>query len=527
MVIGKRRKNLIKGKKIVSTFTIVVLVLLVSSLSVTYAGNRSGVSLPKGTPLKSLAVIPSSNLTNNEDKVLVAALQGIVAKSSSEQIFIDEGGPGATWKNYMSTTYNIKLNDQYSTWPLLVEHFKDKVKGYIVYDMNNNASSLNVATSLSGPMNALIIDKSQEEVVRSIGITNKILDVSGKNEKWAYDNYKNLFSKSIAAELNTSIYYHLRDYAALTNSFTFFDGVTNWRKGVLNGLNKGSALMGYGNNEFDMIEQASQKGITSIPSDLAPNLSALSSIYSTEGLKQQTYSNPITKKKHYVTFVISDGDNIAWNLWGLNEYFNNPDRGKFSVGYGISPTLVDLAPAALRWYYENATKGKVKDHFIAGPSGTGYIFPSQMSSSDLDTYVDNLNTYMGKADLRISEILDQGALTRTDIWKKYLAKPNIDALFYFGYGETTHGDIQWVNNKPVIAQRDVLWDGITDEETLITNINSRPASPTTADGYTLVLVHCWTKSLSDIKTVVEGLSPNVEVVTPDEYVKLVKQNHAK
>lgn len=522
-----RNKNLLSRGLLVKVITTLTLISVTCVLTITYANGNNGVLLPKGAQLTSLDVISSSNLTNNEDKVLVATLQGLIAKNSSEQIFIDEGGPGAIWKNYMNTTYNIDLNNDYSTWPLLLEHFKDKVKGYIVYDMKSNPKSLNVATSLSGPMNAIIIDKAQEETVRSIGITNKILDVSDKDEQWAYDNYKKLFSNTEAAELNTSIYYHLRDYSTLTNSFTFYDGVTKWRQKVLHNLEKGSTLMGYGNNEFDMIEQASQEGITSIPSDLAPNLSALSSIYSTEGLKQQTNSNPKTEKKHYVSFVISDGDNIAWNLWGLNEYYNNPDRGSFSVGYGISPSLVDLAPAALRWYYENANNGEAKDNFIAGPSGTGYTFPSQMPSKDLDKYVETLNTYMGKADLGISQILDQGSLNRTDLWNKYLEKQNIDALFYFGYGETTNGDIQWVNNKPVIAQKDVLWDGLTDEETLIKNINSRPASPTTADGYTLVLVHCWTKSLSDIKTVVEGLNPNVEVVTPDEFVKLIKQNHAK
>ena len=43
-------------------------------------------------------------------------------------------------------------------------------------------------------------------------------------------------------------------------------------------------------------------------------------------------------------------------------------------------------------------------------------------------------------------------------------------------------------------------------------------------GYTLILVHCWTKSLSDIKTVVDGLGTNVEVVTPQEFVSLIQQN---
>jgi hypothetical protein len=38
-------------------------------------------------------------------------------------------------------------------------------------------------------------------------------------------------------------------------------------------------------------------------------------------------------------------------------------------------------------------------------------------------------------------------------------------------------------------------------------------------------VHCWTKSLSDIRTVVDSLAPNVAVVTPQEFVSLIEQNN--
>ena len=176
------------------------------------------------------------------------------------------------------------------------------------------------------------------------------------------------------------------------------------------------------------------------------------------------------------------------------------------------------------WYYENESSGGAQDQFIAGPSGGGYVYPSRMTSVDLDGFVARLNAYMGMADLRIAEILDdQDSFDRTDLWSKYLQQPNIDALFYIGMD--ARGRIRWVNNKPVVEQRDTLWTGLTDESTLIRTINSRPASPTTADGYTLVLVHCWTKSLSDIKTVVDGLGTNVEVVTPQEFVGLIQQNN--
>ena len=187
----------------------------------------------------------------------------------------------------------------------------------------------------------------------------------------------------------------------------------------------------------------------------------LSSVHSIDGLTQKAASGSATTKKHYVSFVVSDGDNVQWDLRGLQQYYGNADRGSFSVGYGISPSLVDLAPSVLRWYYENASSGVAQDQFIAGPSGGGYVYPSRMISDDLDRFVRRLNVYMGLADLRIAEILDdQDSFDRTDLWSQYLRQPNIDALFYFG--ADARGRIGWADNKPVVGQRDVLWAGVTD-----------------------------------------------------------------
>jgi hypothetical protein len=498
--------------------------VLITSLAVRRSqASDAGLGLPKGAALQSLLVIPIEALPSSQDRALVASLQGLVAKRSPEQIFIDDGGPSTTWKDYLVTRYGITLNDRYATLPSLVVHFKRYLSGYILYDMSSNPQSLNVATSLSGPLKALPVDRSQLQQLTSLGLTRQLLDVSDKDEKWAYTNYRALFSKTSAAELDFDVYYQLRDYATLTNSFTFYDGVTDWRRQVLNDLGQGAAVLGWGTHEYEMVHQASEQGVATIATDLAPNLSVLSSIHSTEGLTQKSAPRPTTQRKHYVSFVVSDGDNVAWDLHGLQQYYGNADRGSFSVGYGVSPSLVDLAPAALRWYYENASSGVHRDQFIAGPSGGGYVYPSRMISDDLDRFVGRLNAYMGVADLRIAEILDdQDSFDRRDLWSKYLRQPNIDALFYFG--TDARGRIGWVNNKPVVGQRDTLWAGVTDESTLIREINSRPASPTTADGYTLVLVHCWTKSLSDIKTVVDGLGTDVEVVTPQEFVSLIQQN---
>lgn len=485
---------------------------------------KTGIFHQKGTKLQSLDIISGGSLSA-EQKVLVATLQGLVAKTSSEQIYIDEGGPSTDWTSYLKSKYSITLNN-YTSWTALLSHFKKKVAGYVLYNRASNARSLTAANSLCGPMNAIAVDASLEPDVRSLGITRIKADVQTHDEKWVYTNYQTLFNKQLAAEQNPTINHHLRDYITLGNAFTFYDGNTSWRNQVLSALSNEAFCMGYGQDEFTMVSNAAKQGVPMLPSDLAANLAPLSSIYDTSGLKQKTFITPLTEENvHYVTFLVSDGDNLSVDTWTLNNYFKNSVRGTFNMGYTISPSLADLAPSVLSWFYANAANGAGKDFFVAGPSGSGYTYPSQMPAARLDSYLTRLNTFMGASGLNICNILDQNLSSHMDVWNKYLAQPNIDALIYTGYGEAPTGTILFsANHKPIIAQRDNLWQGLEEESTVISNINSRPANPHSADGYSLVFVHIWTKDLSNIKTVIQGLNPNVRVVTPDAFVKLVKAN---
>ena len=106
-----------------------------------------------------------------------------------------------------------------------------------------------------------------------------------------------------------------------------------------------------------------------------------------------------------------------------------------------------------------------------------------MSDADLDDYLAKLNEYVDKSGLNICNILDQKIMDNPKVYNKYLAQPNIDAIFYTGYGEKGDGRIKFSDNgKPVIEQRSVLWEGIDggsnrgEESTVISQINSRSAN---------------------------------------------------
>lgn len=491
----------------------------------------------KGRELKSLNAISMVGLSD-EEKVTLSTLAGLAARVTGDQVYMNEGGPSSVWLKEMQNRYGIPVKTYNAIAPL-IEHYVSTgvVKGYITYKpyTDGQSNSVNVATSLCGLLRGIAVAESLVDKVKAMGVSNELMNVTSRDEKWLYENYKDRLDKSLAADLKPEIFHHLRDYVSMTNAFAFYDynakNNWSWRSSILRDLDKGAYCFGYYDlDEWGMVNNASQLGVSMLPTDQAANMATLSSIYTTDGLKQRPATKEVTTEEnvHYVTFLVSDGDNIAFNLWGMQGYFDDDLHGQFPVGYTISPSLYDLAPAALRWYYENSKQG---DYFVAGPSGSSYIFPSKMPDNDLDSYLVKLNTYVDQSGLNICNILDQGIMDNPKVYNKYLAQSNIDAVFYTGYGEKGDGRIKFSDNgKPVIEQRSVLWEGIDggsnrgEESTVISQINARPANPHTADGYTFVFVHCWTKDQKSIQTVVKGLNQNVRVVPADMFVQLVKQN---
>jgi hypothetical protein len=110
------------------------------------------------------------------------------------------------------------------------------------------------------------------------------------------------------------------------------------------------------------------------------------------------------------------------------------------------------------------------------------------------------------------------------VWDKFTAQPNIDGIFYNNYGGPNTGQVLFSNGKPIVEIRDVLWKGIEDETSLAKRINSAPRDPRRAEGYTAVLVHGWTMNLDNIQNVINLFAPNVRVVTPEEFIALVRKN---
>lgn len=507
-------------KKIISWMTILLILMACHPLYTT----------AKAQDPEHIYVIKTSEMSA-EEATMIATLQGLLAQQNSKiQLYLDrEYGGYQTWLKDLEENYGIPYSYTDNPWELVK---KSKIKDYILFKKGDD--SINSATSLAGVTGAIAVEESLVGKAEFYGLKEK-MDVRGKDEKWVKDHYWPQFKKDKIVEQKEDFAFQLRDFAVKEKSMIFYDGNSPFRSELMEGLKKDSTAFGWGDassGEDQFISPSSKAGVFTIPSDHASNLSMLSSI-KTGPLKQKTADTkrPANKNTHYVTFLMTDGDNVQWLLGDFqsdNRWYSSKERGTFNMGWGISPLLFELAPSVMNWYYESASHGEHSDQFVVGPSGNGYMYPSQYPEKELNKHVKKLNQYMGKTDLHIAQIIDFNSLENKSLWNKYTSQKNIDALFYLEYSryDTHKGKIVWSNDKPIISAREMLWSGLAgaDEKSVIESINSAPRNPESEQGYTLVLVHAWSKSLSDVKTVVEQLNSDVEVVTPEDFTSLIKEN---
>lgn len=520
------------------SFCIIFVLLANISTSDTQAySNGSYYQKPEYTASK-LYVIDLADMTN-EERTMVATLQGIVANKTTSQIYVTDSDPYFTedaYLRYLNDLVNKKgvtYEQVTNPWDL-IDTFRGYIDGYILYQANTD--SINVANSLAGLKDAIAIDSSIEATAKTKGLS-LVQNVIGKDESWVVDNYWSQLNHSIVVEAKEESKYsiHLRDFATMNKALIFYDGNSGFRSSVLSKLDDDSVIFGWGDtsggSEETFISNSSSYGVMSIPSDWALNLSVLS------GFTEGTYTQNITQvtneqNVHYVTFYVSDGDNAQWTLNRGNEddWWGSESRGKSPIGWTFAPGLIDLAPTVLDWYYDTATPN---DNLIVGPSGNGFIFPGAYPSSELDLHTQRLNDYMGKLDMSVVSVIGRNSLANTSLWDKYTAQPNVEGLFYYEwspyFGSPHNGDIVWSNGKPVISTSMKLADGLSyapKKDQIVRYINNQPTNPNIQSGYSMIAVDAWNNYdvPGTIQYIVDRLDSNIRVVTPDEFVRLATEN---
>ena len=500
--------------------------------------DNSGSYIKNSVIPKKLYVISENDMTKAE-QTMITTLQGIVSSKSNEQIYIlsDSEPDYKLWLEDLRKNYNVKYKVIKNPWKLL-KTFKSYVDGYILYT-TFNPPSINNACSLASLKNSLAIDEAIEEKVKEQGLTKLVKDCRDTDKYWAFNTLWNSgLNHSTVIEISPDKPMALRDYAITSKSLVFYEDNINdssFRESIFKSMDDNGHCLGWGPDEHTNVTIASKYGIDVTAADWSYNLSVLSSYPSTLQKQKQDTNFKGEDGVHYVTFIMSDGDNQQWMLgsnYSAKNWFGSNYRGDFNLGWSINKSLYYLAPTVFHKYYDSANSSKYFDNFVTSPSGNGYMYPSKFPINKLDSYTNILSEYMKNVDQNYVLILDDEALYKTNVWDKYTSHDNIHGLLYLNYykNNSYEGKIVWSNNKPIVSCRDLLWWGLESENNLIDNINKRINLGYTdiknPNSYSFVYVHVWSNTMDNVNDVINKLSqnPRVRIVTPNNFMKLINEN---
>lgn len=477
---------------------------------------------------KQLKVFKSfgSDALDKNELVIATAIQGFFSRDNGQYYLQHQEND--VWVNDLKDNYGFSFVD--TTLDEMLCNFKENFTSkYVLYDASKE--ELNVARSIAGITDFIPVDVSLESYVQSQGFTLGI-DARGMSEEDCFDAYKDQFNNTALIQQNPNTTQEfLTDYGIAGKFFFFWpDGGTDdlvFRSKVHNWAKKDSPIFGWVPvDEPTDINISSQMGQFMVASDWCRNMSVFAAKNSYGELR---FNNPIKddksikaeQGKHYVTIMMSDGDNIQtwYNTFPTSELYLGAERGDFKMGWSINPSLSDLGRNIMNYVYDNRDEN---DFYVCSVSGHGYMNPRVYPQEALDSFTKGLSSYLRRTDLSVVQILDSGP--DKDVIEMYSRIPELNGGIYC-YGDKYaggRGSVYWANEKPFVAFRESLWDA--DTSVIANRINSYSTDITSIQAYTAINLHPWSMDYSDVVDLVSKLDEHVEVVTADEFIRLITEN---
>lgn len=371
-----------------------------------------GLSWPKGQVLPSFANANSQldaiNIISkgSADRAMLSAFCGVINKRQPRVMLYTTQGVNEKWPKLVGLNYKVTKNEQD-----IILKYKKEIKGLIVWD-RKVPDTLNLATTLAGTKDALVVNEKQLEIYSKGDFSYPIIeDYRGKFKNkvevynYLYDNLWDDCSKRLIVGIRATGdgIWELRDLAvAAKTAAIWLDPTKSSEKSLLKKFFSDCTpaetyYIGWWTSEGDGVGVGSQYSIPTIPADYYYNYS----IYSGTSRELDipiVPAKPKLENKYYISFTLSDGDNLQYVQHAMKtapQLWSNKNRGKYPINWTCSPLLLDAGPQILNFFYKTATEN---DFLISGPSGLGYTYPTDWGKNTagmdaLKKYTINTNSY--------------------------------------------------------------------------------------------------------------------------------------
>ena len=328
-------------------------------------------------------------------QMMVQSVAGLAAKAvnegrGDELVWVANGG-GDLEKWYarlLARHPELATPGAFAPWELVDRYTKHGIiKGYILYRRDqskggNNTDrpgmncTVNVATSLAGLLDGIIVDEELEPAAKAHGL-KLLLDVRDKSQLWCFETYKDQFNRRALCFQDPRAP-HVRDLAIAQKIFTAY-GNGEPASLAMAWLEPLSPVLGWNcGDEFENTDLSTRFGDIQTATDWSLNLPVFMAGTEKAEPPKVKRLDPRTidwnDQRSAVAFVDTDGDNVQWlegNFFGNAGYWGNSDRGKIPFGWSCCfAHLAQLCPEAIE--FAQATQS-LNDGFIEW--GGGYYYP--------------------------------------------------------------------------------------------------------------------------------------------------------
>jgi len=311
------------------------------------------------------------------------ALQGMVNQSSAEVYIADQEHHWEQLKSGGKPFEQLhELSGANAGLRALFQKYQGRVKKMFIYDPEKDWTWCLALMSAAQQDGIPVTESIRNDLISEFGWKGAVEDFQNKwtdrNEAydWALLNLMPGCSKQVVFALNADRVLPLVDYVVASKGFVFWLDFKTDEAEVkkifrTKGYGVGTSLMGYGSDGDEANALANQYGIGYVVSDLYANGSFWSSFPDKTYTQSPGRVIAVDPGKIYAHIMWSDGDNIQFDQNSLYDFWHDPARGTIPVATELSPTLQELNPPLLDWYYSKITDN---DELVAGPCGVQFIF---------------------------------------------------------------------------------------------------------------------------------------------------------
>ncbi|MEI3458122.1 MAG: hypothetical protein V8R28_14890 [Bacteroides cellulosilyticus] len=393
--------------------------------------------------------------------------------------------------------------------------------GYVLTDVKNNPESGIVASVASHVYNSIIVDVRDKEYFEKAGYSMKY-DATHKTTLDAWHEFKDKCNNEalVIMPVQTG---ELREFAIKNNLFVLN---LNKKQGdprsgqnvdlleeVLAWLQPNVPVYGWeqGVSEDQFVARISKNGHPMIPCDWSYNHSLTSLLYTERQQPVQAQSfNPklidFDKKRNYVSFFLSDGDNIQWMMQDFaTSFYDVPEAIEVKMSYGLPvSTLSMMAPAQLH----NLMNLRRDECSVLEMLGGGYYYIDTYSQNNnrndnLKIAAERLAVSMRRYHVGLLGVMamDVKSAASREAYQAFVdANDRLEGIIALQYSPYAGGggEVFWVTNKngydiPVITVRYSLWDRIHEREGSPDFIASKLKAEAQVESFSAICVHAWSR----------------------------------